>query len=412
MPAGAGEYTLTLTSAVHPPVTGRTVTFLAFAKDYGDSGDSTAQIDFKVVDQNGNGVTGLVTEDFTLNLWNPSLAEVSGTVAVTFLDLGGGQYRAIFSAATQQGKWFLDLLTTDGDGGPNYWTPGGKQAVHKYLVATTGVVAGKPAISNAENDDTGTSGTLTLVADDAGDELFIYHRVVASGTWTLFGSSRVGSGDLQITGLLNNTMYEFMCIASRSGSPTLDPSPPSEPVRLYITDDASTLTGIHQALYDWVSTAVPWTVVWAERNAPQGVLQFVAIKAGPLAGIMEDSHSGPDATGLDTITGDREFQFTAECVGLNSPQNTGGATPAPKPMTYEMAERIASSLQKRSVLDTLTGAGISCVEVLPVQDLSEIGSVRFQTRALVEVRFRIARQVTDQLNWIDTAENPQGTYGL
>jgi hypothetical protein len=207
-------------------------------------------------------------------------------------------------------------------------------------------------------------------------------------------------------------MYEFMCIASRSGSPTTNPSAPSEPVRLYVTDGATALTAIHQALYDWVDAQTPLTTVWAPSNAPEQGRPFVAIRAGPLITIMEDSHSGPDASGVDTIIGDREFMFTADVRGPNTPENTGGATPAPKPLTFDYAERISTSLQKRSVLDTLAAAGIVFVEVVPTQDLTGIGSIDFQASALVEVRFRIASEVTDQLNWIDTADDPQGTYGI
>lgn len=394
------EWTLVIKHATYAPL-GISSDALVYSVQHGASNDPSAVLDFQV-ELGGAGVTGLVTGDFTFELWNPSGSDMSPYIATTITELGGGRYRAKFDASSEEGDWLLAVKHAT-------YFPTGLTGVWRYVSV---VSAGKSSISAAVNDDTGTSGTLTLVADDAADELFVYYRTVASGLWTLFGSTRTGSGDLQITGLTNNTLYEFIDIASRSGSPLLNPSPPSEPARIYITDGATVLTSIWQALYDWVDNEVPIDVVWAPANAPEAGRTFVAIRAGPLATIMEDSHSGPDDAGVDTITGDREFTFTAEVLGPNAPEHTGGGAPSPKPMTFDYAESISTSLQKRSVLDTLGAAGIAFVEVLPVQDLSAIGSIDFQVRALVEVRFRIASEVTDDLNWIDTAENPQGTYGI
>jgi hypothetical protein len=400
LPLPQGEYTLTLSHPTYFPATGKTVTFLAYVTQFGDSGDASAKIDFKVSDGFGQPVTGLTTTDFTWNIWNPSLAESSGLVPVTFVELGTGEYRALFDASSQQGKWFLDLLTVDDGAGGSYWTAGGKQAVYKYQLNSS-EVAGQPTISDAVNDGNGTSVTLSLLADSAVDELFIYYRIPNAALWTLFGGSRTGSGDLQVTGLTNSNLYEFICIASRAGTPATNPSLPSVPVRVFVTDAAGTYTAIRQALYDWSSAQSPWTTYWKMPNAPTPALPNVAIRMMATDAIGEDSHSGPNSSGVDTIVGDREFAFRAEVIGNYSPDGEDLA------LTY--AEQIASSLQKQSVLDTLAVAGIAYVDRLPIQDLTATVSIKYVARYLVEIRFRIANLMTDTINWIDTADPPSGT---
>lgn len=68
---------------------------------------STATVDFFVVANDGvTGVTGL--SGFAVKLYNPSNAEVSGSVAVTVTELGNGWYRATFTP-NAVGKWALSL---------------------------------------------------------------------------------------------------------------------------------------------------------------------------------------------------------------------------------------------------------------------------------------------------------------
>lgn len=383
------EWKLELFHPIYAP-TGASATAMVYEAEHGDSNDDSAVLDFKVwVGQTP--ITGLVTGSFTYELWNPAGLDVSGSIATSIVELGGGSYRAKFSAATAEGDWLSAVKHAT-------YFPTGLTGVWRYRAP---VIPGAPTIADAVNDGTGNSATLTFVADDPADELFPYYRKTNEVVWTLFGGSRVGSGTLQITGL-TEAVTEFIAVASREGSASENPSAPSTPVRLYVTDGLPSYTGIRDALYDWVNDQTPWKTIWKNSNAPQPPLPFMAIRMFPTLAIGEDSHSGPDANGDDTIVGDREFSFTVELVGDDSP--------TAEDLTWTYAEQIASSLQTRGVLDTLAVAGIAYVERQPIQDLTAVGSVLYQARALVELRFRIANEMVETLNWIDTADMPLGTY--
>jgi len=378
---------------VHPTYfpNGLEANALVYATQEGDTNDSSMVFEFTVL--NGSTpVTGLVTGSFTFELWNPSKVDVSGSVPVTITELGNGKYRARASAASEAGNWFIVIKHA-------VYKPTGYTGVWRFLpgVATSS----KPTITSLTNDNTGTSATAVLEAQNAADELFIYYRTLPSGLWTLFGSSRIGSGSLQITGLTDQTMYEMICIASQSGSPVIEGSLPSEPVRVYVTDAATQLTAMRQALYDWVTDTIPWKVAWAPVNDPQLPLPFATVRMRPTQRVGDDYHTQPDAAGIDIIYADLEFMFEIELLGEESPE---AADP-----TQDYAEQLASSLQKRTVVDTLASAGIASVETLPIQDLTDIASVDFQERALLEVRFRIGYVTTDEVDPIETAELPSGT---
>lgn len=88
-----------------------------------------------------------------------------------------------------------------------------------------------PSITAAVDDESGTTATLTLNADNAQDVLSVYYRKTpGTAGWTLFGSTRTGDGDLQITGL-EESGYEFISYATRGGVTSL----PSDPAFCQVT---------------------------------------------------------------------------------------------------------------------------------------------------------------------------------
>jgi hypothetical protein len=263
-------------------------------------------------------------------------------------------------------------------------------------------VAGAPFISAAVNDGTGTSATVTLAAQNVNDEMFVYYREYPSGLYTLFPTTRIGSGDLQITGLTNKQKYEFIAFASRSGSPVIDQSPPSNTRQVYVTDSTTTFTEQRAALYDWVSSVVPITFIWIPSNSPQPAVPFGTIQMKPTAEIGHDHHSAPDDSGVETITGDREYMFEVQVYG--------NLSPTAEDQAYSWALALQTSLQKRSILDELAQFGIAYVDAEPITDLGDIGRNKWEARALLEVRFRIGHVETDTVGVIETSEAPTGSF--
>ncbi|KKL86972.1 hypothetical protein LCGC14_1939370 [marine sediment metagenome] len=67
--------------------------------------------DFVVVDSSGNLVPGLVQGNFTIQLYNPSGVEVSGSISVTIIEVGDGNYRTSF-IPNVIGDWLLVIKHT------------------------------------------------------------------------------------------------------------------------------------------------------------------------------------------------------------------------------------------------------------------------------------------------------------
>ena len=62
---------------------------------------------FTVADSDGNLVPGIPPAQFTLFVYNPSGAEVSGSVSGSITELGSGNYRYIFTP-NSEGTWYVN----------------------------------------------------------------------------------------------------------------------------------------------------------------------------------------------------------------------------------------------------------------------------------------------------------------
>lgn len=210
-----GSYTFIVTD---PLSRVRTCIFRAYSSIEGDLGDQTAQLEMKIRNVDGSPATGLDIDDMdTVRIYDPDMNEISATVFPALIELEAGQYLFEFEiqSADNEGDYFVDVID-------DTRFPQGQQGQWKYQLP---IPANAPTITNGLNDGTGTSVTLTYEADNPLDTIYTYYSF-AGGSWTLAGQTRVGSGDVQITGL-GTGVYNFYGIASRSGSPTLDQSPPS-----------------------------------------------------------------------------------------------------------------------------------------------------------------------------------------
>jgi len=103
-----GAYTFTVTGPL-----GReyTTTFQSYAVQYGGSEDATAQIELGIRDPDGSAATGVVVGDLTVRVFDPDLAEVSGSVSPTLTELAAGQYILGFDIGDgDAGSWFIDII--------------------------------------------------------------------------------------------------------------------------------------------------------------------------------------------------------------------------------------------------------------------------------------------------------------
>jgi hypothetical protein len=198
-PNVTGEWLLVVTHDTHFPW-GAKATYLVYDHLLGASEDAGQQRHFDVHDGAGDLVSGLVQGNFTVALYNPSGAEVSGSVSVTITELGSsGRYSVSFTA-NAAGKWLLIVTHAT-------YFPTGKRIVCRYYEATI-TAPSAPTLSSVVDDETGTSATATIAANNESNHMYVYYRRSDQLTWTAHGSYRTGSGDLQVTGL-GKYHYEF-----------------------------------------------------------------------------------------------------------------------------------------------------------------------------------------------------------
>jgi hypothetical protein len=389
----AGNYTLSVTD---PDGQVHSCVFMAYVTRQGDTGDGSAQLELWIYAANGSPISGRVIGDLTSRIYDPTMTPYAGSEAPRLDELAPGHYMYGFDDTdSAPGDWFFDILD------PTYF-PLGQQGTWLYLSATA-EVAGAPSLTAGVNDGTGTSVTLSYIADNPLDTIYTYYRALPSGAWSLSGDTRVGSGDVQITGPTNNRKYEFLGVASRSGSAVINQSPPSVTIRIYVTDNVSIFDSIRDALYDWVDSQTALTIIWIPANAPMPEQPYITLRMRPVRDVHRDYHTPPDDSGWSTIFADREFIFEVEVYGDIHPAAADSA------MTE--IERIKSSLQTRVVIDALTTADIAIMEAMPTQDLSAIGRTDHEARYMFEARFGITLEHTEEVGIIETSDAPTGTYG-
>ena len=253
-----------------------------------------------------------------------------------------------------------------------------------------------PVITATDNGDQ-DSIDVAIVADNPLDSVEVFYQSLTSGGLFTWPTPQVGSGTTTVTGLLVQR-YLIYAIATRGG----EISEPSL-IAFVTVAAADQFAAIRNALYEWVKgVAGNPTVIWREPNAPQPSRQYVSIHMDPTTVVGSDYHSNADANGIESVIGNREFIFSIQVHGQPS-QDDGSAS-------MSILERLRSSLEKRTIQDTLKAAGLAFVAEEGRGDLAGIGGTEFEARVFMDLRFRTTYQDTDDVGFIGTATDPVGTY--
>ena len=143
-------------------------------------------------------------------------------------------------------------------------------------------------------------------------------------------------------------------------------------------------------LYDWVLANCPGcSVIFLNENAPRPAQPYVTLFLSSMNQIGEDYTPEADINGLVDMVGDREFTLQIQTYGGDC---------------ITRLENLRSSLQMQTVLDTLRTNGIVFVNHFPINDTTELLDSRFETRAAMDVLFRIGQDYQDNLGLIETVE--------
>lgn len=149
-------------------------------------------------------------------------------------------------------------------------------------------------------------------------------------------------------------------------------------------------------LYNWASANVPvgMPVIFLYPNAPRpqtpqgGMLDYVTLLISSTSQIGWDYVPRPvDNSGTVNQTGDREFTLSVNAYGGN---------------VLTVLENLRTSLQKQTVLDSLTANGLVFCNWFDINDITDLVDSRFEQRATMDIRFRIAQTYTDTLGTIAT----------
>jgi hypothetical protein len=93
--------------------------------------------------------------------------------------------------------------------------------------------------------------------------------------------------------------------------------------------------------------------------------------------------------GVFNVAGTREFTLSLNCYGDSA---------------LERANFVGSSIEKPTVIEKFAVAGLVVVRVEQVNDLSKLMDNAYETRAQVDIKFRLAQVVEDEIGIIETVE--------
>lgn len=147
---------------------------------------------------------------------------------------------------------------------------------------------------------------------------------------------------------------------------------------------------IKTSLYNVISSIVtPTTVIFYYPNAPRPANPYITLNIDSLVRVGDDYIPKPDTDGDSTIVGDREFTLQVQSYGENC---------------LTILEKIRSSLQKPSILDTLRDENIVFVNSLDITNITALLDTEWEQRGAMDLLFRIANTDEDNLGVIETVE--------
>ncbi len=144
------------------------------------------------------------------------------------------------------------------------------------------------------------------------------------------------------------------------------------------------------AILTWLANATGLTVAWTKQpRAPQDGKPFATLGLlGSLRMVGADSITKKwnPVTGLidRTISGHRDFTVQAQVF-------TDSVMPDSHALNYLARAQIALGMPE--FINALGGSGVAIVSSNPIQDLSDIAGADWQSRASMDVIFRVAAVV-------------------
>lgn len=157
------------------------------------------------------------------------------------------------------------------------------------------------------------------------------------------------------------------------------------------------LTVQKKAIYDWAKLELEMEFIWADQDAHRPNKPYGSMKIIPgFTKIGATDNITHKLDGVFNVAGTREFTLSLNCYGSSA---------------LERANFVSSSLEKPTVIEKFNTAGLVIVKVEQVNDLSIVIDTAFETRSQVDIKFRIAQVVEDNIGFIEIVEIKNNNNG-
>lgn len=150
------------------------------------------------------------------------------------------------------------------------------------------------------------------------------------------------------------------------------------------------LTLQKKAIYEWAKQELEMEFIWSDQNAHRPNKPYGSMKIIPgFSKIGATDNITHKLDGVFNVAGTREFTLSLNCYGDSA---------------LERANFVSSSIEKPTVIEKFSVAGLVVVKVEQVNDLSKLMDNAYETRSQIDIKFRLAQVVEDEIGIIETVE--------
>ena len=144
-------------------------------------------------------------------------------------------------------------------------------------------------------------------------------------------------------------------------------------------------------LYGLISPLVSGTLIWMDQSKTLPALPFAAMKISSRRMVNGDWHSAPNASGVETVKGDREFTLSMQrhqAYGADS--------------VTELLQGVSDKLRLTTVIDKFMAKKIAVYDVGAVTDISALlDKTVIEKRAALDIFMRVKISQTDAVGLIE-----------
>lgn len=144
----------------------------------------------------------------------------------------------------------------------------------------------------------------------------------------------------------------------------------------------------------WAAGQSGLTTVWQNQDAPRPTMPYVTLHLLNRAILDSTPSYGPLISGIvqGTQTIERAYSYTLNVQVFSSTVDDA----------FARAEALASSIDKRSVLDDFLVAHIGILSVGPVLDIPKVVGLGWESRASFDIVFSTIGSITDTVQWVSS----------